>query len=173
MDIPEKYLEVVSPLIAKARNFVESGESLAPIAFVGNFATRQILHVALGTADDDTKDRSALAIQMAAAQLDADFVVTVMEAWGLPKDKVRRHEEIRERYGSIGNSPYRVSVASFIAETRYGIWAAQVLLKPKGHSKKRRTFGDATFLRMDSAEGRFVGLLPVREVALAGATPLQ
>jgi hypothetical protein len=110
---------------------------------------------------------------MAAAQLNADFVFTVMEAWGLPKDKIRRHVEIRERYGSIGNSPYRISVGSFILETRYGIWASQVLLKPKGHSKKRRTFGDATFLRMDSAEGRFVGLLPVREDALVGITPLQ
>jgi hypothetical protein len=173
MDIPEKYREVIEPLIGKARNFVEAGESLAPIAFVGNFASRQILHVAIGTADEDTKDRSARAIQMAAAQLDADFIFTVIEAWGLPKDKVRRHEEIRDRYGSIGNSPYRISVASFILESRYGIWAAQVSLMPKGHSKKRRSFGDATFLRMDSAEGRFVGLLPVREDALVGSTPLQ
>jgi hypothetical protein len=96
-----------------------------------------------------------------------------MEAWGLPKDKVRRHEEIRDRYGSIGNSPYKVDVVSFILESRYGIWAAQVLLKPKGHSKKKRTFGDAIFQRMDEAEGRFVGLLPVREDALVGGTPLQ
>lgn len=173
MDIPEKYREVIEPLIAKARGFVEAGEALAPIAFVGNFASRQILHVAIGTADDDTKDRAARAIQMAAAQLDADFVFTAMEAWGLRKDKVSRHEEIRERYGSIGNSPYRISVASFILESRYGIWASQVLLKPKGYSKKKRTFGDAKFQRMDSAEGRFVGLLPVREDALVGITPLQ
>jgi hypothetical protein len=173
MDMPAKYLEVIAPLIAKARSFVEAGESLAPIAFVGNFATRQILHVAIGTADDDAKDSSALAIQMAAAQIDADLVFTIVEAWGLPKDKISRHEEIRERYGSIGNSPYRISVASFILESRYGIWASQVLLKPKGYSKKKRTFGDAIFQRMDEAEGRFVGLLPVREDALVGTTPLQ
>jgi len=48
-----------------------------------------------------------------------------------------------------------------------------VTLKPKGHSKKRRTFGDAKFLRMDSAEGRFVGLLPERAGALMAGTPLQ
>jgi len=173
MDIPEKYREVIEPLIAKARGFVEAGEALAPISFVGNFASRQILHVAISTADDYTKDSSARAIRMAAAQLDADFVFTAMEAWGLPKDKIRRHEEIRERYGSIGNSPYRISVASFILESRYGIWASQVLLKPKGHSKKRRTFGDATFLRMDAAEGRFVGLLPMREDAPTGSAVLQ
>ena len=66
MDIPEKYLEVIAPLIAKARSFVEAGESLAPIAFVGNFSTRQILNVSIRTADDDVKDRSALAIQQVA-----------------------------------------------------------------------------------------------------------
>ena len=173
MDIPEKYREVIEPLIAKARSFVEAGESLAPIAFVGNFATRQILHVAIGTADDDVKDSAARAIQMAAAQLDADFVFSAMEAWGLPKDKISRHEEIRERYGSIGNSPYKVDVVSFILESRYGIWAAQVLLKPKGYSKKKRTFGEPIFHRMDSAEGRFVGLLPERADALMVGTPLQ
>jgi hypothetical protein len=43
----------IEPLIAKARAFVEAGESLAPIAFIGNFATGQILHVVIGTADDD------------------------------------------------------------------------------------------------------------------------
>ena len=173
MDIPTKYLEVIEPLVAEARGYVEAGESLTPIAFVGNFATRQILHVSISTGDDDTKDRSALAIRMAAAQLDADFVFTAMEAWGLPKHKIRHHEAIRERYGSIATSPYKVDVVSFVLEMRYGIWAAQVLLKPKGHSKRRRTFGDAIFRRMDEAEGRFVGLLPVREDAPIAGTPLQ
>ena len=173
MDIPAKYLEVIEPLIAKARSFVEAGESLTAIAFVGNFATRQILNVGIRTTDDDAKDSSARAIQLAAAQLDADFVFTVMEAWGLPKDKVRRHEEIRDQYGSIGNSPFKLDIVGFVLETRYGIWISQVSLKPKGFSKKRRTFGEVAFRRMDEAHGRFVELLPVRDDMLVGGTPLQ
>ncbi len=168
MDIPKNYLEVIEPLIAKARGFVEGGEKLAPIAFVGNFTTKQILPVII-----NTKDRSALAIQTTAAQLEADFVFTVMEAWGLPKDKIDRYQAILDRYGSIGNSPYKVDTASFTLETSYGIWGAQELLKPKGYSKKKRTFGQLTFRHMDGAEGRFVGLLPVREDASTGGTPLH
>lgn len=173
MDIPKKYLDVIEPLIAKARGFVEGGEKLAPIAFVGNFSTGQILQVLINTSDDDTKDSSALAIQMAAAQLKADFVFAIMEAWGLPRDKIDRYQSILDRYGSIGNSPYKVDTVSFTLETSYGIWAAQELLKPKGHSKKRRTFGELTFRFMDGVEGRFVGLLPVREDAPTGDTPLH
>ena len=36
------YLDIVLPLIERARSFVENGESLQPFAFVGNYATRQI-----------------------------------------------------------------------------------------------------------------------------------
>ena len=173
MDIPNKYLEVIEPLIAKARGFVEGGEKLAPIAFVGNFTTEQILPVVINTSDDDSKDNSAFAIQMTAAKLEADFVFTIMEAWGLPKDKIDRYEQILDRYGSIGNSPYKVDTASFTLETHHGIWGAQELLKPKGYSKKKRTFGQLTFRHMDGAEGRFVGLLPVRKDEPSGGASLQ
>lgn len=173
MDIPQKYLEVIEPLIAKARSFVEGGEKLAPIAFVGNFATRQMLPVVINTTDDDTKDSSAYAIQITAARLEADFVFTIMEAWGLPKDKIDRYEQILDRYGSIAKSPYRVDTASFTLESKYGIWGAQELLKPKGYSKKKRTFGELTFQFMDGAEGRFVGLLPIRKDEPSRGTSLQ
>lgn len=39
-------------------------------------------------------------------------------------------------------------------------WQALVTLKPKGHSKKKRTFGPVELKFMDGVEGRFVGLLP-------------
>jgi len=46
-------------------------------------------------------------------------------------------------------------------ETRYGVWGAQVLLKFKAPSKKRRTFAAPVALMiMDGIEGRFAGLLP-------------
>ncbi len=47
MDIPTKYIDVIAPVIAKARGFVEAGQSLEPIASVGNFSTRQILNVSI------------------------------------------------------------------------------------------------------------------------------
>jgi hypothetical protein len=74
-----------------------------------------------------------------------------------------KYEEIIERYGSIGASPYKIDTANFMLETRYGVWGAQVPLKFKTPSKKRRTFAvPVALIFMDGVEGRFAGLLPAR-----------
>lgn len=161
--LPEAYLKLVLPLIDKAREFVEAGEILQPFAFVGNTASGEMLPVLIDTQTPDSKDHSAQLIKIAANQTKADFIFTVMEAWGLPPDKMPRYEEILDKYGSVGNSPYKVDTAAFVLETRYGVWGAQVLLKPKGYSKKKRTFGPIELQFMDGVEGRFVGLLPEPE----------
>jgi len=119
--------------------------------------------VLIDTQTPDSKDHSAQVIKIAADQTKADFIFTVMEAWGLPPDKMPRYEEILDKYGSVGNSPYKVDAAAFVVETRYGVWGTQVPLKPKGYSKKKRTFGPVELQFMDGVEGRFVGLLPEPE----------
>jgi hypothetical protein len=43
----------------------------------------------------------------------ADFIFMIMEAWSLRKDKLHHREEIMERYGSIGASPYKIDIVSF------------------------------------------------------------
>ena len=80
---PESYLKTILPLIEVARGLLEKGETLVPIAFVGNFATGKTAQVLLESGSDAEKDRSALAIRMTADMLDADFVFTIMEAWSL------------------------------------------------------------------------------------------
>ena len=93
----------------------------------------------------------------------ADYVFTVIEGWGLPKDKMSTYEEIIDRYGSVGASPYKIDTANFMLETRYGVWGAQVPLKFKAPSKKRRTFAaPVALIFMSGIEGRFAGLLPAR-----------
>jgi hypothetical protein len=144
MQLPQAYLDIVLPLIDSARGFLENGESLEPFA----------------TQTDVSKDRSVELIKAAAEQTQADFVFTIMEAWGLPKDKMPRYQAIMDKYGSVGASPYKVDTAGFMLETRYGVWGCQVTLKPKGYSKKKRTFGKVELQFMDGVEGRFVGLLP-------------
>ena len=72
------------------------------------------------------------------------------------------HEHVNAWVG-LGASPYKIDTAAFMLETRYGVWGCQVSLKPKGYSKKKRTFGKAQLLFMDGVEGRFVGLLPTME----------
>jgi hypothetical protein len=88
-------------------------------------------------------------------------------------NKVCRVDEIIERYGSIGASPYRVDVVSCALETRHGLWFAQMPIKPKGVSKKKRTFGAPVFQYFTGARGRFVDLLPVKDAGETGAGTLH
>ena len=60
----------------------------------------------------------------------------------------------------MGASPWRVDVVAFSLETRHGLWFAQVPITRKGHSKKKRTFGDVAFRYFAEVEGRLAGLLP-------------
>ena len=78
-------------------------------------------------------------------------------------------DAILDKYGSIGASPYAVDVVSLALETRHGVWMAEVPIKPKGISKKKRTIGSPEFRHFTEIAGRFVNLLPVKD----GATILH
>ncbi len=104
---------------------------------------------------------------MVAELQNADYIFMIMEAWLLRKDKMHMMDEIYERYGSIAESPYAVDVVSMTLETRHGVWIAQVPIKPKGISKKKRTIGAPEFELFTEAQGRFVNLLPVKDGAVA------
>jgi hypothetical protein len=165
-NIPQAYLDTLNPLIATARKFMEEGQSLHPVAFVGNFTTAMTVPVLFDTSSVEAKEGSSQGIRLAARELDADFVAVIMEAWSLPEDKARNYQAILDRYGSIAASPYRIDIVTISVETRHGLWLAQMPIKPKGKSKNRRTFGEPQFRLFSEAEGRFVGLLPVKDDAI-------
>ena len=173
MELPASYRKIIDPLIATARGFLETGQSLVPFAFVGSFSADQVIPIRINTGDNESKDRSAHAIQTAAAQVNADFIFTIMEAWGLPKDKLHRHQEFLDRYGAIANCPYKIDTVSFVLETLHGIWTAQLRITAKGASKKKRTFGAVMLQIVDGAQGRFAGLLLVPDDAPSGGSPLH
>ncbi len=151
---------MLAPLVDRARVLLEEGESLRPIAFVGSTAQGSISVVVLNTAGGDVQNASAEQVRRAAYREGADFVFTIMEAWGLPPDKAGKYKAILEQYGSIEASPYAVDVVSFALETREGSWVAQVEVKPKGISKRKKTFDEPRFhLFSESTEG-FAALLP-------------
>jgi len=161
--LPERYQTVIDPLIERARSLLEQGEALQPIAFVGAFESKQCVPVLLQAGSDEFKDRAAGLVRTAASSIGADFVFIVMEAWSLRKDKLHQVEAIMEKYGSIGASPYAIDVVSLAVETRHGVWMAEVPIKPKGISKKKRTFAPPAFRHFTEYEGRFVNLLPVKD----------
>ena len=160
MNIPERYHQQIDPLIAHARGLLEKGEALAALAFVGNLSRDEVIPVVIDDRTEEGKDASARSIQMTATVMEADFIFMVREAWKLPEKYMPRYEEIMEKYGSIGESPYAQDVAAFSLETTHGTWIASPFIKPKPPSKKRRTFGPAVFEHMPEIQGRFTGLLP-------------
>ena len=158
--LPSQFVALVESLMSTARQNLERGEQLAPLAFVGRSSTGELFPVAIETGDIESKDLSANQIRLTAAMVKADFVFSLMEAWALPKRLLARHQEILDRYGSIGNSPHKEDVVSFSLETRQGVWVGSAAIKPKPPSKKKRTFGQVDFIYGDGVEGRFVGFLP-------------
>lgn len=160
---PQAYMDIISPLIDKARGFLESGEKLQAMAFVGNLTTKEVIPVMIQTGSGEGKDQSARKIKSAALVLDADFVFAIMEAWSLRPDKMRQMNAILDKYESIGVSPYAIGVCSPALETKRGVWVAQLQIKSKGISKKKRTFGIVEFRYFTEVNGRFAHLLPEKE----------
>ncbi len=159
---PPAYMEIIAPLISKAREFLEAGESLQAMAFVGNLISHNIMPVPIEHGSEEVKNNSALTIESAARLLEADFIFVIMESWSLRPDKMPQMDAILDKYGSIGESPFAVDTCALTLETKRGIWVAQPQIKPKGISKKKRTFGAVEFRYYDSVEGRFANLLPTK-----------
>ena len=160
---PQAYMDIISSLIDKARDFLEAGEKLQAFAFVGNLTTKEVIPVMIQPGSIEDKDRSARAIQSVALVLEADFVFAITEAWSLRPDKIPQMDAILDKYGSIGASPYAIDICSFALETKRGVWVAQPQIKPKGISKKKRTIGVVDFRYFKEVEGRFMHLLPKKE----------
>lgn len=162
MQIPQSYLDRIEPVIAQSRAFLEKGDTLASLAFIGNIERNEIFPMVLDDSSDAAKDECSRAISRTAAMMGADFVFQVREAWMLPPKHAPRHAEILERYGSIGASPYAQDVVAFSLETTHGTWVATALIVARPPSKKRRTFHQVEFKHMPEAQGRFVGLLTAK-----------
>ena len=160
---PQAYMDIISPMIDKARGLLEAGERLQAMAFVGNMTTKEVITVRIQPGSGEDKDQSARTIQSAVLALKADFVFAIMEAWTLRPDKMRQMNAILDKYGSISASPYAVDTCSLMLETKHGVWAAQPQIKPKGISKKKRTIGAVEFRYFTEVEGRFAHLLPKKE----------
>ena len=87
--IPTAYRTIIDPLIGVARDLVERGEQLVPLAFVGDLSKRETYPVLLNASSAQAKDDSAELIRQLAAIHEADFVFVIMDAWGLPPASTR------------------------------------------------------------------------------------
>ena len=111
---PQAYMDIISSLIDKARGFLEAGEKLQSMAFVGNLTTKEFIPVMIQSGSNEDKDQSARAIQSAALAMEADFVFAIMEAWTIRPDKMHQMNAILDKYGSISASPYAINTCSLM-----------------------------------------------------------
>lgn len=158
--MPTAYRAIIEPLISTARGLLERGETLQPIALVGNLSRSEVQQVLINNTNPAAKQASSDLIAQVAAHSAADFIFIITEAWALREDKVSQMAQIIARYGSISACPYRVDSVTFSLETVHGVWVGQVTLQPKGVSKKKRTFGNVRFRCFTEVQGRFLDLLP-------------
>lgn len=159
--LPVRLAPLINSFIDQARDLLATDGYLTPVAFIwrSDRPPTDMVTYALKEAGD--KDAAADAVRQIARVMEADFVFLIMEAWMLDPTHARRYNEILDRYGSIGASPYAIDSVCFSLETHEGTWMGQVRQKPLGLSKKRKTFGPVEMrANFDVAEGRFFGLLP-------------
>ncbi len=143
--LPSAYRQIIDPLIDVARAILERGERVVPVAFVGNLTAGETYQVMMSAASDQAKGYSAELVRHLASIHQADFVFVIMDAWGLPRDKVR------------------IDMVALSLETRHGVWRAQMPVQPKGASNRKRAFSLPEFQLFTETKGRFVDLLPVKD----------
>ena len=74
--IPTAYRTIIDPLIGVARDLVERGEQLVPLAFVGDLSKRETYPVLLNASSAQAKDDSAELIRQLAVIHESDFVLS-------------------------------------------------------------------------------------------------
>ena len=158
--IPAAYRDMVEGFVTKARAFAESGDGLDSVMFVGNLATGEHIVVQIDADDPDSKAAAGRHARVIALTVDADYSLVVGEAWSLSEGDLARVEVILEEYGALSNYPRRIEVVFFVLETRYGTWGGQAVMKLKGASEKKRTFGAVQFNKADdSGEGLLANII--------------
>ena len=139
---------------------LRAGRALKPTAHFGKFGG-ELQSLTIRTASIASKQISVQKIRIAAAKLDADFVLVAMEAWGLPPEHLSNYNAILRDYGSIAASPFKTNLFVVTVETHEGTWSGsteQVRHGKFGHKVR----GVPDMLFVDKIEGVLAMLLMPR-----------
>ena len=157
--VPSHLRPIIQALIGAVRATLEQGKPPHSAALIGDSVHHRLTDVQIDSSSQEAKEVSAALIREVAALLEADFVLAIIDGWGLPSDKQQDIEAILKEYGSIGESPFKVDVFSFFLFTKEGEFAAQTEVSYPSDSAPQRTFGPVEFTRTD-LRGIFSDLLP-------------
>lgn len=157
--VPEPYRKLLKQLMADAHELLLAGKELPARIYLGSTQAELLQAVPVDTSSPDSKAESAQHARRVATFIDADFMVMVMEGWGLPADKINEHQAIVAKYGSVSRYPKRLDVVGFQLETRHGFFNATAPILPVPPSKKRRKMGAVAWVEADHAKGTFADIL--------------
>jgi hypothetical protein len=150
--LPDNLAKVVRHAVETARKLMRKPgtKQLAPILFLGNDAE---VHV-IGTGWRDVQEKEAFAefVRARAREMNATFALLLSESWTIDERYLHLQQEIMAKYGSIGESPYKVDCMAFTLETKDGTWAAMPKII-------KRNFGEPQFRKLPTT-GRFAHFLP-------------
>ena len=97
-------MNIVAPVISKARNFLEFAEHLQGMALVGTLTTRHVRPIVLHPGSEEGKEPFALTIQSGATMLEAGFIFVIMGSGSLRPDRMPQMDAILDKYGAIHSS---------------------------------------------------------------------
>lgn len=179
--IPPEYLRDVTMAVDNARKFMQDGQDLTAVAIIVRQsddsskpplpATFRVIGSVFRQGHPEDKDAFAQAVRAEAAQIQADFLIFISEAWILsvpkehakdPSDAKAFSEWVYRTYGSIAASPFKQDSVVFSLYTREAEYVAQAPIKKFG---KTRTFDSLEFFPNEASKAggyRFSDLLPKR-----------
>jgi len=125
--IPPAIADFVRHIFRVAVSLLREGKSLTSFAFIGSTTKRRMSQLRMDMSTDESKDVSAEAVRMIAEKEEADVIAIISESWTLPEEMNSKYEEIIEKYGSIGASPYRQEIVSLSV----GAYSGESITPPK------------------------------------------
>lgn len=122
---PELYKPVLEQIANSVRLRIAHGAGVTPSIFVGSSANGAFRLVPLDLSSPDAKRASLERATAIAAEVDADFAITVMGAYTLPPSLAHWHATILREFGSIERYPGGQESVTFILETPGGVFTSQ------------------------------------------------
>ncbi len=157
MKIINCHQQIIDSIISRTRDLLSQGEQIATLAFIGKEGSIiKVIYMKMENAT--TKNQSTEIVKVWAATFDADFIITLSEAWAVT-GKLKDEEIKKICEEGCASHPARMSVIFLTLETYQGYWCGQSVIH---ELDGKREIDEIKMDSIEKAEGRLTSLLPLR-----------
>lgn len=158
--LPKELQPFVLRILSTVVEELQRGHTVPSAFFLGS-ASGEIHCVELDSRTYESKLASAKTAKNLAYYVNALFVITLSESWGLPDGyTVEQSDAVLAKYGSIGAYPGKTDLLFLHMESQDGTFAGRAHILPCPPSKKKRRLGAFTWFKSDKTAGILTGILP-------------